>query len=358
MTPRHCDILILGLGPAGSCAAFAAKAANPDLSVVALDRKQSPGSPVQCAEFIPTMLDQELRRLEGVTAQPIDRMTTVVEADAPDQKPDFLGRMIDRESFDRMLARRAADAGVDCRSGIAVTCVDADGTVTTGDGQRFRGRILIGADGPRSAVGRAIGSVNTEIVETRQITVPLLTPHTATDIFLRADIVGGYGWLFPKGDRANLGLGVVPEHKDRLKPLLDVLHRQLVDAGRVGREILGHTGGAIPVGGRITSFGRLGDCAVLLAGDAAGLTNPVTGAGIPAAVQSGALAGRAAASVLAGDDDVVAEYDDDLADLFDVSLGRALRRRRELLSCYDHGAIPDTDALRRSWIAYDEYWAA
>jgi flavin-dependent dehydrogenase len=313
---------------------------------------------VQCAEFIPTMLDQELRRLEGVTAQPINRMTTVVETDTPDRKPDFLGRMIDRESFDRMLARRAAEAGVECHSGVAVTGVDADGTVTTGDGQRYRGRVLIGADGPRSAAGRAVGSVNTEIVETRQITVPLLTPHTATDIFLRADIVGGYGWLFPKGDKANLGLGVVPAHKDKLKPLLETLHRQMIDAGRVGREILGHTGGAIPVGGRITSFGRLGDCAVLLAGDAAGLTNPVTGAGIPAAVQSGALAGRAAASYLAGDDDAVSDYDEDLADLFDVSLGRALRRRRELLSCYDHGAKPDTAALRRGWIAYDEYWAA
>jgi flavin-dependent dehydrogenase len=304
------------------------------------------------------MLDQELERLTGVTAQAIDRMTTVVEAEAPDQKPDFLGRMIDRESFDRMLAQRAADSGVENRSATAVTRVDADGTVTTGDGQRFRGRVLVGADGPRSVAGRAIGSVNSAIVETRQITVPLLVPHTATDIFLRADIVGGYGWLFPKGDKANLGLGVIPEKRHLLKPLLAALHSQLIEAGRVGAEVLGHTGGPIPVGGRVTAFGRLGDCAVLLAGDAAGLTNPVTGAGIPAAVQSGTLAGRAAAAFLAGDDDAVAEYDEDLADLFDVSLARALHRRRDLLSCYDQGAVPDARAMRRGWIAYDDYWAA
>ena len=37
---------------------------------------------------------------------------------------------------------------------------------------------------------------------------------------------------------------------------------------------------------------------MLLAGDAAGLTNPVTGAGIASAVQSGALAGRAAADFI------------------------------------------------------------
>ena len=35
-------------------------------------------------------------------------------------------------------------------------------------------------------------------------------PHDATDIFLRADYRGGYGWLFPKGAVANVGLGVEP----------------------------------------------------------------------------------------------------------------------------------------------------
>ncbi len=358
MRDEHCDILIAGLGPAGSCAAYAAKTANPDLSVMALDRKQSPGAPVQCAEFVPTMLDQELKRLEGVTAQPIDHMTTLVEADAPDRKPDFLGRIIDRESFDRMLAERAVGAGVDCRSGVAVTAIDADGTVHAGDGARIRARAVIGADGPRSIVGQAIGCVNTEIVETRQITVPLKDRNSSTDIFLRADIVGGYGWLFPKGDKANLGLGVVPAHRHRLKPLLETLHAELVAAGRVGADILGHTGGPIPVGGRITPHGRLRETPVLLVGDAAGLTNPATGAGIPAAVQSGTLAGRAVVQLLAGDLESVEEYEEDLADLFDASLGRAVRRRRELLSIYDRGCQPDARDLRRGWIAYDDYWAA
>ena len=50
----------------------------------------------------------------------------------------------------------------------------------------MRARVLIGADGPRSVVGRAIGSVNRRLVETRQVTVPLLAAHDATDIFLSA----------------------------------------------------------------------------------------------------------------------------------------------------------------------------
>ena len=67
---------------------------------------------------------------------------------------------------------------------------------------------------------------------------------------------------------------------------------------------------------------------MLLAGDAAGLTNPVTGAGIASAVQSGALAGRAAADLLGGRAGALDDYEEELGDIFDAALGRALRRRR------------------------------
>jgi geranylgeranyl reductase family protein len=352
------DVLIAGLGPAGSCAAAALLTANPDLKVIALERKQVPGAPVQCAEFVPAMLEHEVERLSGVAAQSIDHMCTQVEGEAADVMPNFMGRIIDREAFDRMLAVRAAELGADCCYGLPISAVGESGEVVCSDGARFRPRVLIGADGPRSRVGSAIGSINRQLVETRQITVPLLRPHEATDIFLRADIVGGYGWLFPKGDKANLGLGVVPEKKKYLKALLDDLHKRLIAEGRVGPEVQGHTGGAIPVGGRLSSVGVLADVPVLLAGDAAGLTNPVTGAGIAAAVQSGGLAGRAAAAWLAGDGDALEDYEDDLSDLFDSSLDRAVARRKELLALYTEGNQPGPAALRRGWIAYDDYWAA
>jgi geranylgeranyl reductase family protein len=350
------DVLVVGLGPAGSRAAAAAAAAG--LAVVALERKERAGTPVQCAEFVPAMLDQELAGLGAVTAQTIRRMLTFVEGAPADETANFNGRMIDRATFDAALAEAAAAAGADCRYGSGLRGIAADGTVTASDGARFRPRVLIGADGPASRVGRAIGQVNRETVETRQVTVPLEAGHDATDIFLRADIVGGYGWLFPKGAVANLGLGLAPAFRARLKPLLAALHAELVAAGRVGREVLGRTGGPIPVGGRLKPCGRLGDSLVLLAGDAAGLANPVTGAGIAAAVQSGALAGQAAARHCAGVHDAAAGYDDELGDLYDVSLGRALRRRRELLAALARPAAARAAALRRGWIAYDDYWAA
>jgi flavin-dependent dehydrogenase len=266
-----------------------------------------------------------------------------VEDDAPDLKPGFPGYMLDRAAFDASVVEAARQAGARTFFSSVVNRISRDGTVTLADGRSLRAPVIIGADGPRSRAGKAIGRVNTELVETRQISVALKRPYAATDIFLSAGIPGGYGWLFPKGEVANLGAGVVPRYKARLKGIVAKLHAELRE--RVGEEILSHTGGAIPVGGMLRPWGRLGDTLVLLAGDAAGLANPVTGAGIAAAVHSGRLAGEAAAC------NSPHSYDEELHDLYGAALERALRRRRELLD-----SVPAKAALRRGWIAYPEYW--
>ena len=95
---------------------------------------------------------------------------------------------------------------------------------------------------------------------------------------------------------------------------------------------------------------------MLLAGDAAGLTNPVTGAGIASAVQSGTMAGKAAADIVRGRDAALDDYEEELGDIFDAALNRALRRRREVLACYENGGKPDARALRDGWIGSPRYW--
>lgn len=351
MSTQSFDVLVAGLGPAGARAAATAAALG--ARVLAVDRKRRPGLPVQCAEFVPALLGVEVEGLSECVCQPIDSMETFVEGEAPDRTRPFPGRMLDRAAFDARLVEVARRAGAQCRFGVALSSMNRDGSVTLADGARIESRVVIGVDGPRSAIGRAIGQVNRSLVETRQVTVPLLDAHAATDIFLSAAIPAGYGWLFPKGGVANLGAGVDPAHKASLKAIVARLHQSLADEGRVGREVLARTGGAIPVGGPLVPRGRLGETAVLLAGDAAGLANPITGAGIAAAVQSGALAGEAAALALDGHESALEDYEIELDALFGASLARALYRREELLRA---GARPSPAALRRAWIAYPEYW--
>lgn len=349
------DVLVVGLGPAGAEAARAA--AEQGCRVLAVERNARPGEPVQCAEFVPMMIGMQLPDPGNSGVQGIEAMRTFLPGAAPEVTDDFRGRMVDRARFDRHLIALAQAAGAECRFGTPLHGLSPDGTAGLGDGKTCRALVVIGADGPRSRVGAAIGAVNAELVETRQITVDLLAPQTATDIFLNPAIRGGYAWLFPKGGEANLGLGIASRDKAQLKPLLDALHAQLVAEGRVGARILRHTGGAIPVGGIVGPAGLLGAIPVLLAGDAAGLVNPVTGAGIPAAVMSGRMAGLAAAAFVAGRTDAPTDYAEDLDDTFGASLALALRRRRDLLSTYRDGAAPGLDDLRRGWIAFPQYWA-
>lgn len=350
------DVLVVGLGPAGATAAAAA--ARSGARVAAIDRRRQAGVPVQCAEFVPGLIGQEVAALGLAQRQSIRAMSTFVESATPHHRPDFPGVMIDRAVFDAALVRQAEDAGAQCWFGVSLRTLEADGAAALSDGSRLTARVVIGADGPHSLVGRAVGRVNTAMAETRQMTVPLLDPFTDTDIFLSADLKGGYAWLFPKADVANLGLGGDPAERHRFKPLLDDLHAQLVAHGRVGRNPISYTGGAIPVGGMLDPVGARGDTLVLLAGDAAGLTNPITGAGIASAVMSGRMAGEAAARAASGCATAAGDYRDELGDLLRSSLDRALRRRGELLASYANRARPTADALRRSWIAFPEYWAA
>jgi geranylgeranyl reductase family protein len=355
MPVERFDIAVIGLGPAGACAAAAA--ARRGCRVLAVDRKREPGKPVQCAEFVPAMIGAEARQLADSVRQPIRAMMTFVESATPDTRADFSGYMLDRAAFDAELVAAAASAGAQCRFGASARAIAPDGCIELADGRRVAAAVVIGADGPRSAVGRRIGQVNRDLLETRQLTVPLRQRHEATDIFLSAGIPGGYGWLFPKGEVAHVGAGVDSAHKTRLKEIVAGLHAALVDNGRVGTEILGRTGGAIPAGGMLKPWGALGGTLALLAGDAAGLTNPVTGAGIPAAVYSGRLAGETAAAWIAGDRGAGSDYEDELRGVFQSALDRALRRRREHAARCCDGIPADRAAWRRGWIAYPEYWA-
>lgn len=352
------DVLVVGLGPAGACAARAAALAG--ANVIAVERNANPGLPVQCAEFVPLMIGMEMPEVFETQVQDVDHMLTYVEETSAHQTPDFRGHMIDRAKFDQLLIERARDAGAQCHFGTPFRGLDENGHALIGDGERIRANVIIGADGPRSPVARAIGVENSELVETRQVAVDIVEKHKATDIFLTAEIKGGYAWMFPKGDKCNLGLGVVREDKDQLKPLLDALHTRLVKEGRVGAEIHSHTGGLIPVGGITCLSKKQGDTQFFLTGDAAGLANPITGAGINAAVISGKLAGEAAGEIITSECEAaklaVEDYADEIDALFGASLARAVKRRKELISAYDGGNSPTNKALERGWVAYPQYW--
>lgn len=354
-TAWHCDVLVVGLGPAGARAAY--EAARGGASVIAIDKRAEIGVPVQCAEFIPLPLAAHAQG-QGVIRQRVAGMKSMLPSGAVEVS-DFPGLLIDRAAFDQALAAEAAQAGAQLMCDTTLEGLDAEAGVArvrvAGQTQHVAHRVLVAADGPHSKVAALLGLPTLKTVHTRQYTVPLTAPYADTDIWLSNDFPGGYAWLFPKNEVANLGLGLDRRFGDDLKAPLDALHRRLVDEGRVGAEVLARTGGLIPVGGLRA---RLVEGRTLFAGDAAGLTHPITGAGIAAAVISGTRAGQAAAAWLHGTASAFDDFEEDVRDQFEASIARAVAVRTELERIWNTPLAGDDAMHRRGWIAFKDYFAA
>lgn len=349
---KQVDVLVVGLGPAGGAAATAAASAG--LSVLAIERKQQIGVPVQCAEFIPLPLGK-YAQADSVLQQRISGMTSRLPSGVQ-ARSALPGLMIDRAAFDQALAGQAAEQGAELWPECRFVRIDAAryrAVVNTPSGAReIAYRILIAADGPHSSVAASLKLPPLETVYTRQYTVPLLRPFSDTEVWLSNDYPGGYAWLFPKGAYANLGAGADKRFTHDLKQPLDALHRSLVAQGLVGADIISLTGGLIPVGGLRPEL-VMGN--ILFVGDAAGLTHPITGAGIAAAVASGELGGEAAARYLQDQHaDALVDFENEIRERYGRSLQRALARRRKLDN-FGQTALSDAQH-RQAWIAFPEYF--
>ena len=308
------DVLIVGAGPAGSIAAAEAARAGPALHVMLLERDRAVGAPVRCAEGVG---DAGLREFADPDGAPwVARKITRVIFLAPDNTEvqvaeRDVGWILDRTRFDACLAAEAVAAGADLRVGTEATDMSRDGDgwwrveIRGPDGRATcRARVVIGADGVETMVGRWAGldtRVPARDMESCAQYVVQGIDFDPDAIYLQfGDQIapGGYAWLFPKGDRvANVGLGLVALKTDGRNA------RQYLDAWIARRYPRGAKTG-YTVGGVIvhTTIRQTYAEGVLLAGDAAHMINPLSGGGIVNAMKAGRLAGRAAARAIAAGD--------------------------------------------------------
>ena len=283
------DVVVVGAGPAGSTTARFA--ASGGLSVLLLDKRGEIGHPVQCGEFIPSMEElaniiprvsnlEELFSLDGQ----ISKRTSSIRIFSPRNRVyefAFGGFSVERRRFDKHLAELAVAAGAELRVGVKVTGVKGN-SVIAGD-EEIRARVIVGADGPSSNVGRWVGLIGpTKFSRCVLCEVPGDFPPVVK-MFFGNVAPGGYAWIIPKADKANVGLGI---QKDgvQLKPLLmDFLK------SRGLKEPINFSAGIVPVSGTLA---RTVKGNVLVVGDAAGHIMATNGGGIPIAMVCGRIAGR------------------------------------------------------------------
>jgi digeranylgeranylglycerophospholipid reductase len=321
------DLLVIGGGPGGAMAAR--QAAEMGLSVCMVEKRPAIGTPVRCAEGIGKELLREFIPPDDnwISAE-IDRAKIVV----PDgtelvlesqMAGNEVGYILDRKIFDRELVWLAAEAGSDVQVKTrAVAPLWENGMVkgacleSCGQVREVRAEAVIAADGVESKFARWCG-IDTTIPMRELATCAqyLLTdididPH-ATVFYIGNTIAPeGYVWVFPKGDRtANVGVGVTPRKCGpgrRPKDFLDSFVSTQFPRGKPIEYIVG----GVPICQPLASTVAGG---LLIVGDAARVSDPLTGGGIYNAMYTGKLAAEVAAEGIGkGDCSAAAfqKYDD------------------------------------------------
>jgi len=181
-----------------------------------LDKKKIIGEPVQCAEGVSEfgLRSNGLAPRDEWIAQKVAGAKCV----APNGKWFYITRLpgyaLDRPAFDRWIVNDAVDHGATLRTSTRVTAVSRHdgGWRVQANGESLDARVVIGADGPSSLTARQAGLVRSleKIVayeyRFRREDVPILDPDFFL-LFVSQVYQGGYAWVFPKGDSANVGAG-------------------------------------------------------------------------------------------------------------------------------------------------------
>ena len=291
------DVIVVGAGPAGSTAAREAAARG--LSVLMVDKAEFPrdkpcggGVTVRAAGLLPFDLAPVIERTISHLSL-TDRQSRPFTRHSAREVTYFT----QRSRLDAYLAERAVDAGATFRQREAVLEVrrSTAQVVVRTDCDTFEGRTLVVADGANGQTAKLAGvAVNLlhAIALEGNVTpaggVPAEWKETMG--FDVGGLPGGYGWLFPKADHLNIGLGgwryVGPTLRDKLEQLVRFY-------GFDPSKMWGVQGYHLPLR---QNGSPLVDGNVVLVGDAAGLVDPLTGEGIHAGISSGrAAAGQIAA---------------------------------------------------------------
>lgn len=345
------DVVVIGAGPAGSSAAASAAAGG--VTVLMLDKKDQIGLPVQCAEYVPLSLAAEVPIPAECIAQRVEGFITYIHREqvAQTRAP---GYMLNRDVFDRYLAERAAQSGVKLFTKTQAVAVTDQGVLINQQGKLFmvKAGVIIGSEGPKSVVAQAIHCPSQVMAYAKQITVKLRKRSQWARIYFSPSIPGGYAWLFPKNDLANVGVSVDLSLGGSVATALVEFQQYLIKEGVISEEVIRTTGGAIPIGGpRI----RTQQKNLMLVGDAAGHTHPISGEGIFPAIVAGKIAGSLAAdSIRTGDLNVLTQYPWQCSTRFGEFIQRGFERKTEYNRNWGKTDFPVL--IRKTWFAFPEYF--
>lgn len=325
---KVCDAVIVGAGPAG--ASTACYLATHGFQALVVDKESFPREKV-CGDGIAPRavhslyrlglreeLEGRFKRTSGIRFYSTRGGMTEVRYPMGSLYPDH-GYVIPRRDLDHILLRRAESLGAEVLQGCKVTGVlpREEGIYPgveaeyRGEGLRIEARYIVGADGPSSLVGKELDLLVDDPLYVGVSVRCYMTGVEGIDDFLEIypedAVTPNCGWIFPVDENtANVGLGA----------MLYAIRKRDINLNRAFDDFMTRTHHAAvklrharPLGRLRGALLRVGcggavprKANVLLVGDAASLTNPISGEGITYALESGRWAGETLAAALRRDD--------------------------------------------------------
>ncbi len=312
------DVIISGGGPAGATAAY--YLSRFDVNVLVLEKSSFPREKV-CGDGIAPRavrnlyrmglrerLDGRFNKFHGFRFAGAGRSMVETMIPPTPRFPDH-GYIIRRSDFDKILIDYARENGAEVRENCRVTGPLVEGGRVVGvravrDGSEFEvcAPVVVGADGPHSTLGKKMGLlVNDPLylgVSIRQYFEGVEGIGDYLEVYPDRAVSPGSGWVFPvnRDGLANVGVGAMLYHIRRdgidLHEFFDVLINQtpfVAPKMRNARPVSPLRGALLRVG----LGGSLVECpGMILIGDAASMTNPVSGEGITYALETGEMAAQ------------------------------------------------------------------
>ncbi|OQY25472.1 MAG: hypothetical protein B6I34_02065 [Anaerolineaceae bacterium 4572_32.1] len=315
------QVIVVGAGPAGASAAFFLAQAGVDVLLV--DQAAFPRNK-PCGDGVSSSGLAVLERmglldwvLDGGFLEPQELLLIAPDGTAARDRPDphdglSYGYVIPRIKLDTALVERAVAAGARLQEKTHITGLERLNAHrvrlagrTAGHAVTLEASLVIAADGGQSSLTRRLGLVPgpPELVAVRGYMKGDKGDPKLLEIHWEESILPGYGWIFPLGNgRVNVGIGAYSKVVRRRGLDLHQQLQKLLAQNSYARSRLGCAEFTGPVRGhplrtdadRVTPFAPN----VLIAGEAAGLVNPLTGEGIGPALECGEMAAAHACRAL------------------------------------------------------------
>jgi geranylgeranyl reductase family protein len=390
MVGTDSDVIIAGAGPAGSIAAY--DLASRGIPVLILEKSSFPRYKV-CGGGLTHKI---IKEIPFDISEIIESIVHTIRFSSNFQDV-FSRTSLDpimyctmRSKLDHFLLEKAIMVGAKVQFLQQVTEVknENDSVRVVTKEKSFHSKLVIGTDGPSSSVARSVGlrrNIQQGLAWEAEITTdPEILKKYSDTVFLDwGTFPGGYGWVFPKKDHFSIGVGGPAVLSKHMMPYFEKFLEHL-DFGVSQQSAVGSWQSAIsnqqsaigidhplssiqhpassiqyPVIQSLRSWpipvrtrkGNFHSGRVIVAGDAGGLADSLTGEGIYYAIRSGKLAAEACTSFLSGNDRSIPDYSHQVNDELMTELleGEKIKHIFNIVPLKIHFFVRDSD---RAWKAF------